>query len=454
MTLIGSQDTGLGNVDTAGQDDDGGGVGTIQEITSSDGSIDVSDPTGPIVDLTGAGTIKQIQSSDGSIDVTDPNGPIVDVVVADKTPGVVAKFTGMIVSAEGDSFSYMADPGQQQALAEGVIELQPQLYPTSARVIARIRAVATNGNGATAYTATLYKNGVVTAQTVTVPAAATVGEGFLDSAHPITFLDGDRFDVRLDKAESADDAALVSVTLEGPGGNSPAPFVGVTWLEQQMGHAQSMVPELNSPVWFDDLAWDHGQSIQSNVILTTYYEFANGSTTQVQGEDAGVVLCDPTGPAADPTNLSFVFSAAPAWNLASKSWCICSRVQPQGSPSSGGAQRVLCGSVESDFTFFAMLCELGGEFLLQFNNNATPVGVAGGVVDFDNPHDYSIIFDKAAGTITAYQDRVPIPGLPVVTDLSGLPIDMSGQTSVGAGAFGQSSTPILIDKVAFIVPSF
>jgi hypothetical protein len=50
MTLIGGQDTGLGNVDTAGQAAGDGG-GDIVEITSSDGSVSITNPDGPVVDL-------------------------------------------------------------------------------------------------------------------------------------------------------------------------------------------------------------------------------------------------------------------------------------------------------------------------------------------------------------------------------------------------------------------
>jgi hypothetical protein len=50
MTLLGSQDTGLGNVDTAGQPPAGTG-GSIVEVTSPDGSVTIANPTGPDVQL-------------------------------------------------------------------------------------------------------------------------------------------------------------------------------------------------------------------------------------------------------------------------------------------------------------------------------------------------------------------------------------------------------------------
>jgi hypothetical protein len=56
MTLIGGQDTGLGNVDTAGQVE-GEGTGSIVEITSSDASVEVTNAFGPVVDLKVPGSV-------------------------------------------------------------------------------------------------------------------------------------------------------------------------------------------------------------------------------------------------------------------------------------------------------------------------------------------------------------------------------------------------------------
>ena len=59
----------------------GGTTGTIEEITSEDGSVTIVNPTGAITDLsTSKGTIESITSSDGTITVTNPNGAITDIV--------------------------------------------------------------------------------------------------------------------------------------------------------------------------------------------------------------------------------------------------------------------------------------------------------------------------------------------------------------------------------------
>jgi hypothetical protein len=49
--MLGNQDTGLGNVDTAGQTPGQGGPGSITEITSPGGSVNITNPFGPVVAL-------------------------------------------------------------------------------------------------------------------------------------------------------------------------------------------------------------------------------------------------------------------------------------------------------------------------------------------------------------------------------------------------------------------
>ena len=89
MTLLGSQDTGLGNVDTAGQSP--GGEGGIEEIESTDGSVTVTNPTGPVVDLTNAGG-----TAPGS-DVTGLTFPVVAGV-----PTLTANAGGLPVIIPGE----------------------------------------------------------------------------------------------------------------------------------------------------------------------------------------------------------------------------------------------------------------------------------------------------------------------------------------------------------------
>jgi|HubBroStandDraft_6_1064221.scaffolds.fasta_scaffold14691_12 hypothetical protein len=68
MTLLGGQDTGLGNVDTAGQAAGGGdGAGTVKSVTGVvSGIVDNTDPTNPVIEEatpTNAGAIPAVQEA-------------------------------------------------------------------------------------------------------------------------------------------------------------------------------------------------------------------------------------------------------------------------------------------------------------------------------------------------------------------------------------------------------
>lgn len=81
MTLIGSEGTGLGSIDTAADIGNGGGGGggggTIKKITSVDGSVIVVDPTGPITDLSENG-VYQLIDSYGVVD----DAPAINAAIA------------------------------------------------------------------------------------------------------------------------------------------------------------------------------------------------------------------------------------------------------------------------------------------------------------------------------------------------------------------------------------
>ena len=114
-------------------------------------------------------------------------------------------------------FSFLGDEGIGEAIVPAANQTDPSRYPTSMRVISRLRACVPLGNSAAVggTTFTLYKNGVATAMTCNIPASSGAGTKAVDEAHPIVFADGDDFDVRVDSATIA--AALaVSATLEGP----------------------------------------------------------------------------------------------------------------------------------------------------------------------------------------------------------------------------------------------
>lgn len=63
--------------------EDGGGTGTISEITSADGTVVVVNPNGPITDLSApdVGDLTGITSLDGSVTIVSPGGPVPDLSV-------------------------------------------------------------------------------------------------------------------------------------------------------------------------------------------------------------------------------------------------------------------------------------------------------------------------------------------------------------------------------------
>lgn len=63
----------------------GSGGGSVDEITSDDATVTITNPTGPTVDLSvpgAAGTVTEITSEDASVTITNPDGPVVDLSVA------------------------------------------------------------------------------------------------------------------------------------------------------------------------------------------------------------------------------------------------------------------------------------------------------------------------------------------------------------------------------------
>lgn len=123
--------------------------------------------------------------------------------------------TVIITSAGGATHGFMTDVGISAVAIIGNEPVAIQ-YPTSARLITRLRGGAPSGTGAQPPTFTLYKNGVATAMTVTLPTGAPAGTNAVDSAHPILFADGDTFDVRVDFGATSEGNQPVCATLEGP----------------------------------------------------------------------------------------------------------------------------------------------------------------------------------------------------------------------------------------------
>jgi hypothetical protein len=58
------------------------------------------------------------------------------------------------------------------------------------------------------------KNAIATTQTVALGAGAAAGTNVVDSAHPILFVDGDDFDVRLTQATAAEGPEQYTAVLE------------------------------------------------------------------------------------------------------------------------------------------------------------------------------------------------------------------------------------------------
>ena len=102
------------------------------------------------------------------------------------------------------------------ATSAGVISSAFALqFPTSLRLITRLRFGAPLGTGATPPTATLMKNGVATALTVALGAGAAAGANVVVTG-AVLYADGDTFDVQVTQPISAEGMIPVVATLEGP----------------------------------------------------------------------------------------------------------------------------------------------------------------------------------------------------------------------------------------------
>ncbi len=133
-------------------------------------------------------------------------------IVGPTPPLGALKFTGVLFGAVGPVTSGMADGSPSLLVANDF----PVRYPTSLRLLTRLRVIAlATSTNLIGNTVTLFKNGVATIMTVTVPAGTAVGTKFVDSAHPILFADGD--DLALVIANAGADVGAVTrigATLE------------------------------------------------------------------------------------------------------------------------------------------------------------------------------------------------------------------------------------------------
>lgn len=82
-------------------------------------------------------------------------------------------------------------------LSPANLETTPFRYPTSQRLMARLRITCLFDTVTVPVVATLMKNNVATAMTISIPGSTAANTKFVDSAHPILFNDGDDFDIRV-----------------------------------------------------------------------------------------------------------------------------------------------------------------------------------------------------------------------------------------------------------------
>jgi len=131
---------------------------------------------------------------------------------------VALAFSGLLIDGEsGTNVDFAANIGTEQ-VAAGNNQVDPIGFPVSARTINTLRACVPGGAASTPITFTLYKNGVATAVTCTIPASSPANTTAADTAHSVSFVDGDRLDVRVSAAAPMGANVGFSGTVEGPAG--------------------------------------------------------------------------------------------------------------------------------------------------------------------------------------------------------------------------------------------
>ncbi len=193
---------------------------------NTDVGLDVSATKGAIISFlatptfTGAGGDVRVASVGGTQVITwaqamsgfvDSNGNT--FINASLSPyRLVRSFSGVMITAGGGATTtYAADYSAGQTANQATA----QQYPVSTRLITRLRLCAPSGTPAdSGLTATLYKNGVATAMTCTIPASQAAGTKAVDNTHGILFGDADTFDVRINGASASN--IPFTATLEGP----------------------------------------------------------------------------------------------------------------------------------------------------------------------------------------------------------------------------------------------
>jgi hypothetical protein len=165
----------------------------------------------------------------------------------------------LLTNAGGARFAYFGDPGSDfnNTVDPADDYVNPNLYPSQARTFRAMFVSLLLGPVSHAdLVFTLYQNGAPTGQVVSLPVGTAAGSVLFDTAHPIVFVDGDRWDVQAHSAANAEGALYrFSVTLEGvsPGNPPFGPAPPAVQLFSQQGvapfvsrsdhtHAQDFIP--------------------------------------------------------------------------------------------------------------------------------------------------------------------------------------------------------------------
>lgn len=194
----------------------------------TDVGVDMSDATNGLVPSMGSRFIQ------GLLNVSTATGTNGDIRLGDGTIVTWAQFlagladgkgnrifgtygpswsiplSGFLLGGAGATTSYMSNAGG----TAGAVNAPACDYPTSERIINRLRFKAETNTFATTVTATLFKNGVATAITVNIAAGSTAVVS--DTAHSVFFVDGDTFAVVLANAADAGKTIVGMAVLEGP----------------------------------------------------------------------------------------------------------------------------------------------------------------------------------------------------------------------------------------------
>ncbi len=181
-------------------------TGNLPTVTGSNGDVRIADGgNGQIITWAQAGAGFIDSAGNRFITTTlngglpTPRGPI----------GPVAKFSGGILGGAGATTSYLSDTGVAPAANLTAIE-----YPVSGFLAMRLRVKPEANTFATNVVATVYKNNVATAITVTIPAGSTAVVS--DTSHAVVFSDGDTLSVVLSNAADAGKTATIMAVVEGP----------------------------------------------------------------------------------------------------------------------------------------------------------------------------------------------------------------------------------------------